>query len=165
MKDINTHKIIIAKTALIIFLSVTAYAAQWSRETDIWIEELSRLYNVPPPLTRSVIKVESNFSYCVSPRGAVGFMQLMPATAEYIGITDIWDPLENLKGGILYLSMLLEKYDGNIPLALAAYNAGPTAVSRNDGIPPYRETRNFILRVLRHYDRYSEEEYILIPLP
>ncbi len=108
--------------------------------------------NLDPLLVKSVIWVESCFDqYAVSRVGAHGLMQLMPATAAELGVSDRFDPAQNIRGGVTYLAWMLERFDQDLDLALAAYNAGPGAVERHRGIPPFAETRNYIERVNAHY--------------
>lgn len=110
--------------------------------------KVARKHEVEPRLVDSVIQVESAYNpKAVSPKGAQGLMQLIPATARRFGVTDVFRPAENIEGGVRYLKHLLERYDGNERLALAAYNAGEGAVDRYNGIPPYRETREYVERV------------------
>ncbi|HEV3334065.1 MAG TPA: lytic transglycosylase domain-containing protein [Bryobacteraceae bacterium] len=110
-------------------------------------------YGLPPQLVRSVMKVESGFApQAVSPKGAIGLMQLMPATAQSLG-ADPHDPAANVDAGVRYLRELLEKYNGGLRHALAAYNAGPAAVEKYQGIPPYRETMNYIRRVEQDFKK------------
>ena len=113
------------------------------------VQEFSRKQSLRPELVRAVIQVESGFNpRARSPKGAMGLMQLMPQTARELGVRDPYDPEDNIRGGTRYLRQLLDKYDGNLELALAAYNAGPAAVDKYDEkIPPYRETRDYVAKV------------------
>ena len=116
--------------------------------------ESARRHGLDPALVLAVIGVESNFQpQAVSPNGAQGLMQLMPGTARELGVADPLDPAANLEGGSRYLSALVNQYQGDLKKALAAYNAGAGAVSRHGGVPPYRETRDYVDRVLRRYTR------------
>ena len=106
---------------------------------------------LPVQLLHSVIRVESNYNpNAVSPKGALGLMQLIPATARRFGVDNVFNPLENLEGGARYLRYLLDLYGGNYPLALAAYNAGEGAVAKYGGVPPYPETQNYLQLVQKH---------------
>ena len=112
-------------------------------------------HNVNADLIRAVIKAESDFrSNARSQKGAIGLMQLMPETARLHNVADAYDPSENVEGGVRHLKMLLERYQGNFQLSLAAYNAGSAAVEKHGGIPPFAETKEYIRRVLRYYDSY-----------
>jgi soluble lytic murein transglycosylase-like protein len=115
---------------------------------DDLIEENSRVHGVNPHLVRAVIQQESGFNqYALSPKGAMGLMQLMPTTATELGVTDPYNPAQNIRAGVAYLKGLLAKFAQNIELALAAYNAGPTAVAKYGAVPPYRETQTYVTRI------------------
>jgi soluble lytic murein transglycosylase-like protein len=102
-----------------------------------------------------VIKAESDFnSSARSLKGAMGLMQLMPDTARLLNVSDAYDPSENVEGGVRHLRMLLDRYQGDLQLSLAAYNAGSGAVEKHGGVPPFVETREYVRRVLRFYDSY-----------
>ena len=113
------------------------------------IEEHAALNTVSVDLVRALIQAESAFNpRAVSPKGALGLMQLMPATAAELGVTDAFNPVQNVRAGVKYLKQLLDTYDGRVELALAAYNAGPGAVKKYGGkVPPYRETQNYVARI------------------
>jgi soluble lytic murein transglycosylase-like protein len=120
---------------------------------DDLIAKASQKYNVESALIKAVIKAESNMA--VSRKGARGLMQLMPATASSLQVRDSFHPENNIEGGARYLRYLLKYFNGNLSLALAAYNAGENAVIRYGGIPPYRETRTYVQRVLSYLDKYK----------
>lgn len=122
------------------------------RELDPVIARHSRAHRLHPALIRAVIKTESDFDpLAVSHAGAVGLMQLMPQTAMRFDVRDSYNPDDNIGGGTKYLRQLLDRFNGNLPLALAAYNAGEHAVERYRGLPPIPETRQYVLKVLGHY--------------
>ena len=115
-----------------------------------WIASLAPQYNLDPKLVDAVVNQESGYSpNATSSVGAMGLMQLMPATAAGLGVTNPYDPVQNLKGGMTYLRQLLTRYNNNVSLALAAYNAGPNAVDSYNGIPPYPETQNYVSSIMR----------------
>jgi hypothetical protein len=118
------------------------------------IDAVAARHHVSPRLVAAIIAVESEFNpRAVSRRGAQGLMQLMPATAAHLDVQDSFDTRENIEGGVKHLRVLMDRYHNDLPVVLAAYNAGDTAVLTHRGIPPYRETRQYVIRVLRRYDR------------
>lgn len=126
---------------------------------DVMISKAAEKYKVDPALVKAIIKTESNFNHkAVSPKGAQGLMQLMPRTAHALQVEDSFKPENNIEGGVRYLRYLLNLFEGNTVLALAAYNAGENAVIKyGRTIPPYRETVNYVQRVLDHLDRYNNQ--------
>lgn len=123
---------------------------------DELIMKASGKYNVEPALVKAIIKAESNFNHrAVSRKGAKGLMQLMPATASSLQVRDSFHPENNIEGGVKYVRYLLNFFNGNLPLALAAYNAGENAVLKYGGIPPYRETQTYVRTVLSYVDRFK----------
>ncbi len=122
------------------------------------IQKASDKYKVDYSLVKAVIKAESNFNHkAVSPKGAQGLMQLMPRTASTLQVKDSFEPESNIEGGVKYLRYLMNVYNGHLPLALAAYNAGEKAVAKYGGVPPYAETKGYVKRVLALYKQYSAE--------
>ena len=123
------------------------------------IEAAADVYAVDDALIRAIIHAESAYQPdALSPKGAQGLMQLMPATQEELQVVDVFDPVSNIEGGTLYLSRLLEQFDQSVELATAAYNAGPGAVREYGGVPPYKETREYVRRVKILYRRYRSTE-------
>jgi len=121
-------------------------------DIDVAIEQAAERHNVDPNLVRSVVKVESNFNpNAVSRKGAMGLMQLMPATARSLNVSNPFDPQQNVDAGVRHLKRLLDNYGGDVRLTLAAYNAGAGAVARSAGIPRYAETRNYVRRITDLY--------------
>lgn len=114
------------------------------------VRDLAPEYRLSPDLVLAVVEAESNFNpRALSPKNARGLMQLIPATAQRFGVKNVWDPEQNLRGGMAYLRWLLDHFGGDIELALAGYNAGEQAVRRHGGVPPYDETRNYVGRISR----------------
>ncbi len=131
--------------------SIRLYPAKFAQP----VLQASQQYGVDPALVRAIIHAESAFRVAAkSHKGAVGLMQLMPKTAEELGVSDRLDPQQNIQGGVKYLSQLLARFDGNTELATAAYNAGPGAVLRYGGVPPYAETKAYVKRVAILAERY-----------
>jgi soluble lytic murein transglycosylase-like protein len=129
------------------------------RAFDNEIRAAAQVFTVDDSLIRAIIHAESAYQpEALSPRGAQGLMQLMPATQAELEIADVFDPLSNIEGGTLYLSRLLEQFDQDVDLATAAYNAGASAVREYGGIPPYKETREYVRRVKILYRRYRSAE-------
>ena len=123
-------------------------------EIEAHIREVAVRYDIPPILVAAIVEAESEFNpRAVSRRGARGLMQLMPGTASSLKVSDTFDPYENIEGGVRHLRQLMDRYHGNLPLVLAAYNAGEQAVTVYGGVPPYRETRRYISRILRRIGR------------
>ena len=150
--------------ALILALVVPGVLAGWpgssrmveahDRSLRDMISTAASLTGVDPVLVAAVIAVESNYNpWAISRKGAMGLMQLMPQTARDYGVADPFDPHENIRGGVRHLGDLLRRYDGDLLLVLAAYNAGETAVATHGGLPPYKETRGYVRKVLTRYWR------------
>ena len=128
---------------------------------DPIIREAARRYQLPESLLRAVIHTESYYNpHAVSRAGAMGLMQLMPATARYLGVDSPFDPRQNIHGGARFLRILANHFDGDMVLVVAAYNAGAGAVKKHRGVPPYAETRAYVRAVLRRYHAYERERVL-----
>ena len=126
-------------------------------EFDHIIKKAQKKYGVEFSLIKAVIKVESQFNpEAVSKKGAKGLMQIMPDNYKNLAVKDPFNPSQNIMGGTLYLQRLLKRYENKLPLALAAYNAGPQAVDKYKRIPPYKETQNYVRKVMKTYSRYKQ---------
>ncbi|MBI5904329.1 MAG: lytic transglycosylase domain-containing protein [Deltaproteobacteria bacterium] len=124
-----------------------------------YVDRYARSHNLSPALVHAIIKAESNGQRkAVSRKGAKGVMQLMPFTSKRLNVSDPFDPIENIEGGVRYIKELLATFEGDITNTVAAYNAGPAAVKKYGGIPPYQETRLYVRRVLDLYRQYSAIE-------
>ena len=124
-----------------------------------YVDRFSRANDLPPALIHAIIKAESNGQRkAVSRKGAKGVMQLMPFTSKRLRVADPFDPIENIEGGIKYIKELLVTFEGNLTNTVAAYNAGPAAVRKYGGVPPYQETRLYVRRVMNLYRQYSAVE-------
>ena len=145
---------------VIVFLTSFVHGdPQLKAEYDDLIQSIARKYRVEHTLIHSIIRAESNYDrFAVSSKGALGLMQLMPATAIQYGVKNVFDPRENIEGGVKYLKDLIKLYNGKTDLVLAAYNAGQEAVRKFNGIPPYKETRNYISKIMNRFG--YDKEYI-----
>jgi len=127
---------------------------QFKQKLDLIIKNIASRYNVPADLIHSIIDVESNYNHkAVSPKGAVGLMQLMPETAKKYGVHDLYNPRQNIEGGVKYLKDLMKLYNQRTDFVLAAYNAGQEAIKKYGGIPPYPETKNYIEKIKASYPK------------
>lgn len=138
--------------------SFSSYLGE-SKSLDDIFKRAAQKYNVPENLLKAIGKAESNFNpKAVSRAGAQGVMQLMPATAKELGVTDPFDAEQNIMGGAKYISGLLKKYNGDTKLALAAYNAGSGNVAKYGGIPPFKETQNYVVKVMKYAGQQLDKE-------
>ncbi len=134
----------------------SALPLSWTME---YAERYSRAHHLSPALVKAIIRAESNGNrLAVSRKGARGVMQLMPFTSKRLKVSDPFDPVENIEGGVKYIKELLGTFRGNVVHTVAAYNAGPAAVKKYGGVPPYEETRVYVRRVLDYYRQYSDKE-------
>lgn len=141
------------KNALTEATAVQANTQQTSKAQILnVVSQISKKHGVDEKLVQALIKQESGFNpKAKSKSGAIGLMQLMPATARNLGVKDPYNTVQNVEGGVKYLKSMLNKYNGNVILALAAYNAGPGAVDKYSGVPPYQETQNYVKNILANY--------------
>lgn len=141
-----------------IFSSDLTPSSNGNADIDALIEQYSSKNGLDSSFVKAVIKQESGFQTKVTSHcGAMGLMQLMPATASSLGVKDAYDPEQNIAGGTKYLKGLLDRFGGDKSLALAAYNAGPNAVAKYNGIPPYKETQNYVKNIMSMYQKYSSD--------
>jgi soluble lytic murein transglycosylase-like protein len=142
------------------FVSSKSLKAKQLEWIDRYIEEAAAQERLDPALIKAIVRVESNFNHkAVSPVGARGLMQLMPDTAQELGFRNALNdkkPRENIYAGVRYLRQMINEFAGDLRLAIAAYNAGPQAVKKYGGIPPYKETKNYVRKVLSMYDAFSK---------
>ena len=148
-----------APRAFLPLVVATGTKAPPATAIDEAVEQIAAQVSLPPQLIHSVIKVESNYNpLAVSPKGAEGLMQLIPSTARRFGVSNVFNPAENIQGGSKYLKYLLDLFRGNYALALAAYNAGEAAVATYGGVPPFPETRNYLILVARQLQEAKKAE-------
>lgn len=142
------------RAAVVAFMPSDASSERFTRYSE-WIRQASILYQIPEELVRAIIKCESDYDpRALSPAGAQGLMQMIPATALRMQVRDAFDPREAIFGGTRYLRVLANMFNGDLELTIAGYNAGEAAVVRYAGIPPYAETQAYVARVLTYYRRY-----------
>jgi soluble lytic murein transglycosylase-like protein len=142
-----------------VFPATSVFSISGTVDLNDVVQSASGRYRLDPDLVNSVIKAESGFNArAVSPKGAQGLMQLMPGTASQLGVPNAFDPQANVEGGTKYLRELLERYNFDLVKALAAYNAGPQRVEQFGGVPPYYETRAYVARVVRDFNKKKAAE-------
>ncbi len=123
------------------------------------IQEAAEIYNVEPALIKAIIMAESSYNpEAVSRKGAIGLMQLMPTTARSLGVKNVFNPEHNIKAGVRYFKQLMDRFNGDARLALAAYNAGSRKVRQYEGVPPYKSTQCYIRKVFKYYEYYKEKD-------
>ncbi|NLD36546.1 MAG: lytic transglycosylase domain-containing protein [Desulfatiglans sp.] len=147
------------KVDLISRLGYKSYTVFHSSKEMVYIDiidDAAERYKIDPALIKAIILAESKYDHlAVSKKGAVGLMQLMPSTADALGVEDIYDPAHNINAGVKYIKHLLELFNGDVKLALAAYNAGSNKVRKYNGIPPYKATKTYIKKVFEYYWSYQ----------
>jgi len=157
MRGLKRNWLILSGIFLGLFLMIFpcwSAGTNFRQEINRIVEEIAHKYSLEPTLIHSIIKIESNYDpWAISPKGAIGLMQLIPTTAAQYGVRDIFDPRENIEGGVRYLKDLIRLYQGRTDLVLAAYNAGQEAVKKFGGIPPYPETIKYIEKVKASYNK------------
>lgn len=157
IKDKLLLKTFLTLSGIYLLIPLAARAtAKSDLNYDSIIRSVAVKYDVEAPLIHSIIRAESNYNnWAVSDKGAMGLMQLMPETARIYGVKNVLDPEDNIEGGVKYLKDLIKLFKGRTDLVLAAYNAGQEAVKKHKGIPPYRETREYVQRVKASYGKSS----------
>jgi len=159
--DVTTVVRANAKTGKLVRSTVVQNEPVADENLNKMIDRISAEQGIEAPLVHSVIKAESNYSAtALSPKGAQGMMQLIPSTAKRFGVSDAFDPQDNIKGGVRYLKFLLDYYQGDYPKAIAAYNAGEKAVDKYKGIPPFAETRNYVSQVSKNLKSEREKQKV-----
>ena len=155
----NNYKLIATIGRPTASVSCTGSISNRAKDHAPIIQQYSDLYGVNQELIKAIITVESCFDrYAVSRVGAKGLMQLMPETAKLMGVHNVFNAKDNIRGGTRYFRQMLELFEFDVELALAAYNAGPNAVKKYNGIPPYKETKGYVKKVIKHYNSFTEAE-------